>query len=39
MSQQFRRFVRSSLPKWLEDSYQGEMTLEQCLVETEKLLV
>ena len=38
VSQQFRRFVFASLPKWLEKSYQGEKTWDQCVKETEELL-
>lgn len=37
-SQQFRRFVFSSLPKYLQPSYRSEITLEQCVEETLKLL-
>lgn len=39
VSQQFRRFLVHSLPKWLQPAYRGEQTLEQCLEETERLLL
>ncbi len=38
ISQQFRRFVRASLPPWLAKAYVGDKTFEQCFKETEKLL-
>lgn len=38
VSQQFRRFLYASLPKWLEDAYVGDYTLEQCEEETLELL-
>lgn len=38
VSQQFRRFVFASLPKWLEKSYRGDGTWDQCVKETEGLL-
>ena len=37
-SAQFRRFVYSALPEWLEPSYRGDMTFEQCLEDAESLL-
>jgi Rad3-related DNA helicase len=37
-SQQFRRFVYHCLPEYLKPSYRGEMTLEQGVKETLKLL-
>lgn len=39
VSQQFRRFVYGSLPKWLEKSYRGDKTWEQCVKEAEELLI
>jgi Rad3-related DNA helicase len=39
VSQQFRRFLVHSLPKWLQPAYRGEQTLEQCIDETERLLL
>ena len=38
MSQQFRRFVYGSLPEWLQLSYVGTLSFEECLVRGEKLL-
>ena len=38
VSQQFRRFVFASLPKWLEKSYRGDSTWEQSVKEAERLL-
>ncbi|MEK7621747.1 MAG: DEAD/DEAH box helicase [Patescibacteria group bacterium] len=38
VSEQFRRFVYGSLPKWLEKSYRGDKTWDQCVKETEELL-
>lgn len=37
-SQQFRRFVFHCLPEYLKPSYRSEITLEQCVKETLKLL-
>lgn len=39
VSQQFRRFLRSTLPAWLDPAYHGDKTWEQCVLETEKLLI
>ncbi len=38
MSQQFRRFVFASLPEWLQPSYVGDLSFEECLKRGEKLL-
>ena len=38
VSQQFRRFVFGSLPKWLEKSYRGDQTWDQCIKDAEGLL-
>ncbi len=38
ISQQFRRFVFASLPKTLQSSYKGDLTLDQCVKEAEKLV-
>lgn len=38
VSQQFRKFLRASLPAYLLQAYQGEKTLEACVRDTEKLL-
>lgn len=38
MSQQFRRFLRPSLPPWLQPSYRNTLTFEQCVAETLQLL-
>lgn len=38
MSQQFRRFLLSSLPEWLKGAYRWDMTLDQCAKDTLKLL-
>ncbi len=38
ISQQFRRFAFGSLPKWLQPSYRGQLTFEQCVADAEKLL-
>ncbi|MBI2984221.1 MAG: hypothetical protein HYY50_01185 [Candidatus Kerfeldbacteria bacterium] len=38
MSQQFRKFLRSSLPKWLERAYRNTRTFDQCVEETMELL-
>lgn len=38
ISQQFRRFLFASLPEWLEKSYKGQWTLEECILDAEKLL-
>lgn len=38
MSQQFRRFLRPSLPAWLQPSYRNKQTFEQCVTETLQLL-
>lgn len=37
-SQQFRRFVFGSLPKYLQPSYRSEITVDQCVKEALKLL-
>jgi Rad3-related DNA helicase len=37
-SQQFRRFLFHALPEYLKPSYRSEITLEQCVKETLKLL-
>ncbi len=39
MSAQYRRFLRGSLPGWLRESYHGSKTFEECVEETEKLLL
>jgi len=38
ISQQFRRFIPAVLPDWLRDSYEGGISFEQGIEETEKLL-
>jgi len=38
VSQQFRRTVFASLPKTLQSSYKGDLTLDQCIKEAEKLV-
>jgi len=38
ISQQFRRFLFASLPEWLEKSYQGKQTFEDCIADAETLL-
>lgn len=38
ISQQFGRFLRGSLPKWLESAYRGDLNFEQCVEEAEKML-
>jgi Rad3-related DNA helicase len=38
ISQQFRRFVYHCLPEYLKPSYRSEISLEQCVKETLKLL-
>lgn len=38
VSQQFRDFVRGSLPEYLDPSYRGKWTLEQCVDEGLQLL-
>ncbi len=38
ISQQFGRFLRGSLPKWLESAYRGDQTFEQCVEESIQLL-
>jgi Rad3-related DNA helicase len=38
ISQQFRRFLYGSLPKWLEPAYRGQMRFDACVEETLKLL-
>ena len=38
MSEQFRRFVFASLPEWLQPSYVGDLSFEDCLKRGEKLL-
>ncbi len=38
ISQQFRRTVFASLPKTLQSSYKGDLTLDQCIKEAEKLV-
>lgn len=38
ISQQFRRTVFASLPKTLQSSYKGDLTLDQCVKEAEKLV-
>ncbi|MEK7639155.1 MAG: helicase C-terminal domain-containing protein [Patescibacteria group bacterium] len=39
VSQQFRKFLLHSLPEWLKPAYRGNSTWEQCLDETEALLL
>lgn len=38
VSQQFRRFLFPSLPKWLQKAYRNELTFEEALADAEKLL-
>ncbi|MCL5411458.1 MAG: DEAD/DEAH box helicase family protein [Patescibacteria group bacterium] len=38
VSQQFRRFVFGSLPKWLEDAYCSDLAFEDCVNEAIKVL-
>lgn len=38
VSQQFRRFLYGSLPKWLEDAYVGDLTFEECEEDALELL-
>lgn len=38
ISQQYRRFLRASLPKWLEPAYRNKLTFDQCVEETMELL-
>jgi len=38
ISQQFRRSVFAALPKSLQSSYKGDLTLDQCVKEAEKLI-
>ncbi len=38
VSQQFRRFLYASLPKWLEEAYVGDLTFEECEEEALELL-
>ena len=38
ISQQFRRFLKVSLPEQLMNSYKGDMDWEKCLEETEAIL-
>lgn len=38
VSQQFKRFLFGSLPKWLQKAYRSEMTWEECVKETERIL-
>lgn len=38
ISQQFRDFLRASLPKWLENAYRGNLTFDQCVREAKELL-
>ena len=38
ISQQFRRSVFAALPKTLQSSYKGNLTLDQCVKEAEKLV-
>lgn len=38
VSQQFRRFVFASLPKWLQTAYRGDSAWDECVKETEGLL-
>lgn len=38
MSQQFRRFVHASLPKWLEKAYVNDRTFDECISQAEELL-
>lgn len=38
ISQQFRRTVFASLPKTLQSSYKGDLTLDKCIGEAEKLV-
>jgi hypothetical protein len=38
ISQQFRRFLRASLPEQLKNAYKGDINWEKCLEETEMIL-
>ena len=38
ISQQFRRFLFGGLPQWLQESYRGTSTFEECVAEAKKLL-
>lgn len=38
ISQQFRRFVRATLPQTLQDAYRGQLTFEDCVQESMQLL-
>jgi Rad3-related DNA helicase len=38
VSQQFRRFLYPKLPDWLKSSYRNELSFDQCVKETIKLL-
>jgi Rad3-related DNA helicase len=38
ISQRFRRSVFAALPKTLQSSYKGDLTLDQCVKEAEKML-
>lgn len=38
VSQQFRRFLFSSLPNWLKPSYEGGKTFDECIEETLEML-
>jgi Rad3-related DNA helicase len=38
MSQQFRRFLFATLPKWLEDAYDGDKTLDECVKDAKQIL-
>ena len=38
VSQQFKRFVFASLPKYLQKAYKNEWTLDQCIADAMKLL-
>ena len=39
ISQQFRRVVFAAMPKYLEESYRGQQTLDQCIKEAKELLL
>jgi Rad3-related DNA helicase len=38
VSQNFKRFAYGSLPDWLKPAYRGSFTLEECVLDTERLL-
>ncbi|MCL5411923.1 MAG: DEAD/DEAH box helicase family protein [Patescibacteria group bacterium] len=38
VSQQFRRFVFASLPKWLEEAYRSDLTLKECISEAVRVI-